>query len=62
MNDKKTKFLVIGTQHIVHCLTIGAEKILVAEKPLKNLSVWLNSKLSMDSHATKTCSAAFYYL
>ena len=67
MNDKKTKFHVIGTQQqlkkvSIDCLTIGAEKILVAEKPVKNLSVWLNSKLSMDPHTTKTCSAAFYYL
>ena len=67
MNDKKTEFLVIGTRQqlkkvSIDCLTIGAEKILVAEKPVKNLGVWLDSKLSMDAHITKTCSAAFYYL
>ena len=67
MNDKKTEFLVIGTRQqlkkvSIDCLTIGAEKILVAEKPMKNLGVWLDSKLSMDTHITKTCSAAFYYL
>ena len=67
MNDKKTEFLVIGTRQqlkkvSIDCVTIGAEKILVAEKPVKNLGVWLDSKLSMDAHITKTCSAAFYYL
>ena len=67
MNDKKAEFLVIGTRQqlkkvSIDCLTIGAEKNLVAEKPVKNLGVWLDSKLSMDAHITKTCSAAFYYL
>ena len=67
MNDKKTEFLIIGTRQQlkkvrIDCLTIGAEKILVAEKPVKNLSVWLDSKLSIDAHITKTCSAAFCYL
>ena len=67
INDKKTEFLVIVTRQqlkkvIIDCLTIGAEKILVAEKPVKNLGVWLYSKLSMDAQITKTCSAAFYYL
>ena len=67
MNDKKTEFLVIGTRQrlkkvSIDCLTIGAEKILVAEKPVKNLGVWLDSKLLMDADITKTCAAAFYYL
>ena len=67
MNDKKTEFLVIGTRQqlkkvTIDCLTIGAQNILVAEKPVKTLGVWLDSKLSMDVHITKTCSAAFYYL
>ena len=67
MNDKKTEFLVIGTRLqlkkvSIDCLTIGAEKILVAEKPVKNLGVWLDRKLSVDAHITRTCSAAFYYL
>ena len=29
---------------------------------MKKLGVWLDSKLSMDAHITKTCSAAFDYL
>ena len=67
MNDKKTEFLVIGTRQqikkvSIDCLTIGAEKIMVAEKPVKNLGVWLDSTLSIDAPITKTCSAAFYYL
>ena len=46
MNDKKTEFLVIGTRQqlkkvSIGCLTIGAEKMLVAEKPVKNLGVLL---------------------
>ncbi|XP_068704443.1 uncharacterized protein [Montipora foliosa] len=67
MNDKKTEFLVIGTRQqlkkvSIDCLTIGAEKILVAEKLVKNLGMWLDSKLSMDANITKTCAAAFYFL
>ena len=67
MNDKKTEFLVIGTRQqlkkvSIYCLTIGADKILVAEKPVKNLGVWLDRKLSMDAHISKTCAAALYYL
>ena len=39
MNDKKAEFLVIGTRQqlkkvSIDCLTTGAEKILVAEKPV----------------------------
>ena len=65
-NDKKTDFLATGTRQqlkkvSIDCLTIGAEKILVAEKPVKNLGLLLDSKLSMDVHIAKTCSAAFYY-
>lgn len=67
MIDKKTEFLVIGTEQqlkkvSIDCLTIGAKEFWVAEKPVKNLGVWLDSKLSIDAHITKTCSAAFYYL
>ena len=55
MNDKKTEFLVIGTRQklkkfSIDCLTIGTEKMLAAEKLVKNLGVWLDSKLSMDAH------------
>ena len=67
MNDEKTEFLIIGTrQHIkkgeYQQHTSWHSDISPADAPIKNLEVWLDSTLSMDSHITKTCSAAFYYL
>ena len=67
MNDDKTEFLIIGTRQQLNKvniskISIGSTDITPAHAPVRNLGVWLDSNLSMDSHITKTCSTAFYYL
>ena len=59
MNDKRRTRQQIK-KVCIESLTIGAEKILVAEKQVKDLGLWLDSRPSMDAQITKTCSAALY--
>lgn len=66
LNDSKTEFLIIGTPRQVsklniNCITVGntvVEQSMVA----KNLGVWFDSQLNMETHISKTCKAAFYHL
>ena len=46
----------------INSISVGTQDISPADAPIKNLRIWLDSNLSMDSHITTTCSAAFYYL
>ena len=51
LNEDKTEFMVIGTRP-----QLG--KVSTA----KNLGVWLDSHLKLDTHITKMCSAAYHHL
>ena len=66
INDSKTEFLIIGSKHQLSQITIDSIKIGDSEiKPVtsvKNLGVLIDNNLSMESHITKTCSAAFYHI
>ena len=66
LNDDKTEFVVIGTKQQlakVHLndISIGQCEI-TRTSSVRNLGVWFDSTLSMNSHINKTCSLAFYYL
>ena len=66
INDDKTEFLVIGSRlqllKIYHCsVRVGTIDI----KPVKvarNLGAWFDSHLSMSTHISMSCSAAFFWL
>ena len=66
MNDAKTELLLIGTRQQLAKITIDditvGHSVISLQSPVQNLGVWLDSKLSMGDHITKTSSAAFYYL
>ena len=66
LNDDKTEFVVIGTKQQLakvqlNNITIGQFEI-TPTSSVRNLGVWFDSTLSMNSHINKTCSLAFYYL
>ena len=66
LNDGKTEFLVVGTSKQVAKLDI--DKILVGDtevKPstsVKNLGVWLDSRLNMEKQISNICKSTFYML
>jgi len=64
-NDDKTELIIIGTsQQIakvsINTLRVGAAAITPVSSP-RNLGSWLDSKLTMAIHISKTCNSAFYY-
>ena len=66
LNDGKTEFLMIGSkqqlQKLSPChVSVGSVDIFPVQKAC-NLGVWCDSHLSMSTHITKTCGAAFYWL
>ena len=66
MNETKTEFLLIGTKQQLAKVNVDHVKVgnadIVPHSPVKNLGVWLDSKLSMVEHITKASSAAFFHL
>ena len=66
MTTDKTEFVVIGIKQQVakvqlNNITIGQFEI-TPTSSVRNVEVWFDSTLSMNSHINKTCSLAFYYL
>ena len=66
LNDDKTEFVVIGTKPQLakvqlDNISIGQCEI-TPTSSVRNLGVWFDSTLSVNSHINKTCSLAFYYL
>ena len=66
LNDDKTEFLIIGTRQQLS--KVHFEKLLVGDvsaAPVtvaRNLGTWFDTNLSLVTHITKTCKAAFYHL
>jgi hypothetical protein len=65
-NDGKTEIVLVGTSQQLKKVEINTMKICNAEitpvDVVRDLGVWLDSRLRMDTHVTKICSAAFYHL
>ena len=66
LNDDKTEFVVIGTKPQLakvqlNDISIGQCEI-TPTSSVRNLGVWFDSTLSVNSRINKTCSLAFYYL
>ena len=66
LNDNKTEFLIIGTRQQLSKVSIQTIKIGQTEvSPVasaRNLGIWFDTHLDMETQITKTCSSAFYYL
>ena len=66
LNDGKTEFLIIVSKEQLQKLNpchVSVGSVDISPVPTaRNLGVWLDSYLSMSTHITKTCAAAFYWL
>ena len=66
LNDDKTEFIIIGTQHRLSKVSIQSIKVGEVDVPTvtsaRNLGTWFDSNLNMGMAINKTCSSAFYYL
>ena len=66
LNDDKTEFSIIGTRQQLSKVDI--EKLSVGDVSVapvavaRNLGTWFDTNLSLVTHITKTCKAAFYHL
>ena len=66
LNTDKTELLLIGTKQQLAKVNnshiyVGNDEI-SPSITVKNLGVWLDSSLTMNTHINKTCSIAFYHL
>ena len=66
LNDNKTEFMVIGTRLQLGKvstgeLSIGYSKV-VPVSTAKNLGVWLDTHLKLDTRLTKMCNATYCHL
>jgi hypothetical protein len=68
LNDSKTEFLVIGSEHVQSKLTDTVKSIQVgnaivpATDSAKNIGALLDSRLDMVQHINKTTSACYFHL
>ena len=65
LNDGKTKFLMIGSKQLQKLNPCHVSVEIIDIFPVQkacNLGIWCDSHLSMSTHITKTCGAAFYWL
>ena len=66
LNEDKTEVVLIGTRQQlakvnVTSIAVGNETI-EAKPSVRNLGSWFDSQLSMSTHISKVCGAAFYNL
>ena len=67
INDDKTELILIGTRqqlgkiNDVCNISVGDYDI-YPSSCVRNLGAWFDNKLSMSTHVTKICNAAFYHL
>ena len=64
--DDKTELLLIGTKQQLQKINMFTlclcNDLIKPSKEVKNLGVWLDPSLTMNTHINKTCSIAFYNL
>lgn len=66
LNEDKTEFMVIEKRRQLGKvstgeLSVGYSKV-VPVSIAKNLGVWLDTHLKLDTRITKMCNAAYYHL
>ena len=66
LNDSKTEFMIIGTPQQTSKLDVTSIKVgnslVKPSKTVRNLGLWLDSSLNMETHVSKVCKAAFFML
>ena len=66
INDTKSEFLIIGTRQQLNKVNIPGivvgESNISPTRCVRNLGSWFDSELTMNTHITRTCSAAFFHL
>ena len=66
LNSDKTELLLIGTKQQLQKINMSTScvgnDLIKPSKEIKNLGVWLDPSLTMNTHINKTCSIAFYHL
>ena len=64
LDDDKTECVLVGTCQQLAKVSISSIKVgetcIPPDCAVRNLGAWFDSKLTMDTHVTKTCSAAFF--
>jgi hypothetical protein len=66
LNNDKTEFIIIGScQQLakvnIDSINVGASQISHVST-VRNLGAWFDAYMTMDTHITKTCATAFYFL
>ena len=67
INDDKTELILIGARQQLGkindvCNISVGEYDIYPSSCVRNLGAWFDNKLSMSTHVTKICNAAFYHL
>ena len=66
LNDNKTEFVIIGTRQQLAKVNIEGirvgESVVTPVSIARNLGSWFDASMTMESHVTKTCGTAFYFL
>ena len=66
LNTDKTELLLIGTKQQLQKINMSTlcvgNDLIKPSKEVKNLGVWLDPSLTLNTHINKTCSIAFYHL
>ena len=66
INDAKCEFLIIGTRQQLQKINISnvtvGDSVIPPSTCIRNLGSWFDSEMTMDTHITKACSAAFFHL
>ena len=67
INGEKTELILIGTRQQLCkindvCYISVGDNDLYPSSCVRNLGAWFDNKLSMSTHVTKICNAAFYHL
>jgi hypothetical protein len=64
LNDTKTEFIIVGSRQQLakvnfDSIEVGSSTLIKSVESVRNLGVWFDSHMSMNTHVGKVCSKAF---
>ena len=66
LNESKTEFMIIGTSRQISKLDVTSirvgNSVVTPSNTVRNLGVWFDTTLSMETQVSKVCKAAFFML